>query len=128
MNLVFNGTQYNNVTIPMLKVIPNDINYATGVGYSYTLQYLRPGTYTYYFTCSDGEYINTTRVKTLNVIMQSVHAPYFKNIGIVPNGTLGPANFTFTATYVDIDNNAPASFAVMINGTSYPICRKSTRT
>jgi DNA-directed RNA polymerase subunit RPC12/RpoP len=124
MNLVVNGPQFDNVTIPMLLGIPNDTSFSTGVPYFYSLTYLRPGNYTFYFTCSDGEFTNTTVAQTLTVLLQSAHSPFFEDISVnPPSGTIGPANFTFSATYIDVDNNAPASFAVVINGTSHTMAQ-----
>ena len=111
--VVINGTSY-----PMVQANMSDTSYVSGVEFTVSVV-LGPGTYSYYFNASNAYHSNST---TTNLLEVKGSVPFFENPNVnPPSGTIGPATFNFTATYLNAKNSTPVSFAVVINGTVYPM-------
>src|SRR5271157_376479 len=117
VNLVFNGT-----TFPMLG--NGSTSYTTGVMYNATVMYYQPGNYSYYFTCSDKEFTNTTKTYYLDITRSNTYSPVLSSPKLTPPASpSSPAPYTFQVTYTDADNNMPTDVHVTINGTTHVLTK-----
>ncbi len=120
-NIIFDGTTY-----PMTRINASDTNYTDGVDYTWSVSLLQPGSYTYSFNCSDGEFSGATADYTLVVSLSNLVAPALTSPGLSPPATpASPAPYTFRITYADGDNNAPVSINVTINGTAHAMTKQT---
>lgn len=114
IRVVINDTGY-----PLARVNSGDVDYTAGVAHA-AVVYLQPGTWTYHFHASDGKFETATANETVTVsAVANGNDPVLSAGGVTPaTGYLG-TSFTFTVTYTDADNNAPASITVTIDGTPH---------
>lgn len=120
---------------PLIKdpTAGNDDNYADGEQYQLTTMLNPVGTYTYYFTTTDG--IDSDRlpavsniplpnvINTIPVLAFSAESGYGSD-GVSPDNGTDLTNFTYKIIFIDQDNNAPTGagyIKVYINGTGYPM-------
>ncbi len=118
IRLYINSTMYT-----MSKQYSGDINYTDGVLYRYLVTLsLSSYNYTYRFSCSDGHIANNTVIYTdLNVIN---YPATLTNSVVVPTTGNRNTTFNFTVIYIDLDNEAPTSITVVINGTSHAMSKQ----
>ncbi|MFX0027136.1 MAG: hypothetical protein ACFE8M_12050 [Candidatus Hermodarchaeota archaeon] len=116
VNVIINGTLYE-----MAKVHDSDNIYNNGVLYYY-LTYLSASTYnySYYFDCSDGVFINSTRIfDNLEVKSTNNYKPRLIYPQVMPGYGGDFTLFNFTVLYVDEDNNLPVQVNITINSLIY---------
>ncbi len=122
INLVINDSKYS-----MKKIHSYDNYYIDGCDYTYDL-YLQPGTYEYYFECSDWSFYNSTELFIgLNVSeIVNENPPLLTDGKIIPNyGYTNTTLFTYWINYTDLDNNSPLLMTVTINSTIYSMYRQN---
>ena len=120
INVIINGTSY-----PMTKQNPADVNYMDGCLYQYVTGFSMdtPGypnttfSYEYSFECNDGKWDNST-ITYVGPLVNITNT----NIPALLSGAVSPltgdqnTEFTFRITYLDLDNNAPDTITILING------------
>ena len=84
----------------MVKKDPLDHTYFDGCVFEYSC-YLQPGTYYYYFNCSDGRYFNSTQTYMgLNVIEVNDFSPILSEGRVIPEiGYEMDGDFAFSVNY-----------------------------
>ena len=122
--LTLNRTPYK-----MTKVNPSDTNYTDGALYQYTT-YLPNGTYVFHFNATEGRY--WTRYPTSGEIIgptvqyTNLFTPTLTNRYLSANFSSALSSYIFRVTYTDLDNNAPLSVNLILNGTTYPLTKQTT--
>jgi len=119
--VILNGTPHT-----MVKQDPSDFNWSDGCLYQFTT-YLAPGSYYFWFNCSDGIHINTTQLFTgLSVTGVNLNPPLLINGQVNPAvGFENSTIFTFTVNYTDADNNPPLYVNITIDSTTYPMVQQN---
>nr|MDO8113903.1 NosD domain-containing protein [Candidatus Sigynarchaeota archaeon] len=116
VNVTINGTVYS-----IAKQNPSDVNYMDGSLYQANIS-LDPGTYTYQFWCADSTHQNSTGTFSLVV---NIFTPTLDTLHVSPpGGSVGPANFTISIIYTDLDNNAPTYVNITINGSVFAMAKQ----
>nr|MDO8113500.1 LamG domain-containing protein [Candidatus Sigynarchaeota archaeon] len=119
-NLMINGTIY-----ALTKQTPADNTYTDGCVYQY-ITYLPAGTYSHYFTCSDGIYARSTASDaTPTVSFVNINSPTLTLGSVSPSSGTTSTVFTYTITYTDADNNPPTYMNVTIDGVGYVMAKQT---
>ncbi|MHA1371133.1 MAG: hypothetical protein ACTSRA_15635, partial [Promethearchaeota archaeon] len=126
VNLVLDGVQFT-----MQKENTSDMDYTDGCTYIAQI-YLDPGSHEYYFLAADGLFDirlpTTGNYTTANISEVNANPPSLSNPSVVPaSGYNSTTYFEFSVMYTDLDNNAPDSINVTINGTVYAMSKEDTQ-
>jgi hypothetical protein len=122
--LTLNGASYK-----MTKVNAADTNYTDGALYQYAT-YLPNGTYAFHFNATEGRY--WTRYPTSGEIAgptvqyTNIFNPTLTNRYLSANWSSTLSSYIFRITYTDLDNNAPLSVNLILNGITYPLAKQTT--
>ena len=102
---------------------PGITNYAAGCIY-HLQAYLQNGTHSYWFYASDGLF-NATTLHFSTPLIGYVNnlPPTLSGTSLVPLTGFNYTVYTFSTTYADPDNNAPAYVRVNFNGTNYNLAK-----
>lgn len=113
VHLIINEVEYSMSkdfsASPHLK----DDDYTNGERYKYSMN-LKAGTYSYYFTCSDGEFNESTQ-KIIDEPKVN-HPPVLSDAKVSPEKGLKTTTFYFTVVYEDKDDHAPEYVKLFLDG------------
>ncbi len=116
-NVVIDGTAYTMFSL--------DTTYTDGAIFTYETT-LAAASHNYYFTFCDG-------IATVNTTLASgPTVTYLNHVPTLTGGTYAPSSgtvsteFTYTVTYTDLDNDAPTTKAVIIDGISHNMTTTDT--
>ncbi|MEX2715610.1 MAG: hypothetical protein Q6353_014950 [Candidatus Sigynarchaeum springense] len=96
---------------------PLDLNLMDGKVYTYSIQFLQPGTHSHRFhVLGPGGWWHSPINTIPLVTYENTHAPTIENLTIDPTqGWINFTNVTIRFTYRDLDNDGPANLVVIFN-------------
>lgn len=102
---------FNNGRTAQLSALAPPVDYKVGVPFGATLTDVPPGIHPYHFEASDGYVVTRFPAEQAGVApderVQVNNKPVLSNGGV--DHSSGATTFTFSVTYADADNSAPAS-------------------
>ncbi len=101
ITLVINGT-----ILAMNKQNLEDCNYMDGCLYTLNVT-LNAGTYTYYYNCSDGDFLQWTETYLGPIVIRLNNAPQLTIGRVSPVSGSNTLIYQFMITYTDYENDAP---------------------
>ncbi|MHA1715113.1 MAG: hypothetical protein ACTSXP_05690, partial [Promethearchaeota archaeon] len=122
IHVVINGSMYT-----MEKSVPDDYNFTDGATYQYITP-LAPGSYEYFFNCSNLVYSNSTGTFNGPVVnYTNLYAPFVTSPEVTPIGGDNTTIFRFSCSYFDMDNNLPAEVNLTIKNVTTTIVFNMTK-
>ncbi len=107
----------------LIDMVPHDLtssggtNYTKGVTYTYSTNTLSVGEHTFRFRFDDGSGVVTYNGST----EPSITPVVLSNSSVSPTSGTSSTPFTFSSTYADAANQAPAQAQLFVDNTAYPM-------